>query len=461
MATEKKLTRRLAPDFCRVLEDLDTAIWVFHPDYGIPWGNRAAQKLWMKNSLKELQGVDFSSDSEAPRRFLENNRDLFLSGGCFESSWVLYPNNIAVPVSGIFSGIFIENEELAILCQAYKKDISDAEIFRSHMSTHYVPVIISIFSLEGELVQQNALGKSIYGTANEHPELWKNGWKSRFVEDADRIEVESSLKQNINQRKDVRVKTAEGIHWHSLSSRIAKDPTNGNDVILFVEQNIDDLKQTESNLNHKNEQLTTLSSKLSKYLSPQLYDSIFQGKTEVKIQSQQKRLTVFFLDIVSFTPTVENMQPDALTTWLNQFLNNMANIALKYGATIDKFIGDAVMIFFGDPETLGEQEDAYRCVQMAIEMQAFVESTDIQMRIGIATGDCTVGNFGSEDRMDYTIIGPVVNQAARLEANSRPGKILISEMTYHLVKDKITCDFNDNIKVKGFFQAIPTYWVTS
>lgn len=414
----------------------------------------------MKNSLEELQSVDFSADSEAPRRLLENNRELLLSGGCLETSWVLYPNNIAVPVSGFFSGIFIENDELAFFTEVRKKDIAEAEVFRSHMSTHYVPVIISIFNLSGELVQQNALGYTTYGTASEHPELWNNGWKSRFVEEKEGMAVEYSLNQKTNHRKDIQVNTKQGVHWHSLSARIAKDPTSGSDVILIVEQNIDDLKKTESDLNHKNEQLTTLSSKLSKYLSPQIYESIFCGKTEVKIHSQQKLLTVLFLDIVSFTQTVENMKANELTIWLNQFLNNMANIALKYGATIDKFIGDAVMIFFGDPETLGEQEDAYKCVKMAIEMQEFVDQIDTQIRIGVATGDCTVGNFGSEDRMDYTIIGPVVNQAARLEANSRPGKILISEMTYQLVKDKIVCNFNGNINVKGFSQAIPTYWVT-
>src|SRR5262249_62158316 len=112
---------------------------------------------------------------------------------------------------------------------------------------------------------------------------------------------------------------------------------------------------------------------------------------------------------------------------LNHYLTEMSQIALSYGATLDKYVGDAIVIFFGDPETRGVQEDAQTCVEMAIAMRTRMHELQgvwrasgiekpLQCRIGINTGDCTVGNFGSEDRMDYTIIGGRGNLAPRLDA---------------------------------------------
>ena len=126
----------------------------------------------------------------------------------------------------------------------------------------------------------------------------------------------------------------------------------------------------------------------------------------------------------------------------------MSKIALKYGGTIDKFVGDAILIFFGDPETKGEKEDAIACVSMAIEMRKRMQylraqwenqgiSNPLEIRIGINTGYCNVGNFGSEDRLDYTIIGGEVNLASRLESNAKTGEILVSHETFAFIKNFI------------------------
>ncbi len=132
---------------------------------------------------------------------------------------------------------------------------------------------------------------------------------------------------------------------------------------------------------------------------------------------------------------------------------------MRHGGTLDKFIGDAVMVFFGDPMTRGEKEDALSCVKMAIEMQSRAKERGIQIRIGVSSGECTVGNFGSDDRMDYTIIGKEVNLAARLEKSSDPGRILISDGAYQLVKDEIPCEARGEIQVRGIDRNIMTYWV--
>ncbi len=239
----------------------------------------------------------------------------------------------------------------------------------------------------------------------------------------------------------------------------------------FISYNTNNkLSATKKELKIQKFQLETLSSKLSKYLSPQIYNSIFTGKKDVKIETVRKKLTIFFSDIQGFTATTDDMEAEDLSTLLNSYLNEMTKIALKHGGTIDKYIGDAIMIFFGDPETKGEKEDALRCVSMAIEMRK--RMTELQenwsgkgfakplnIRMGINTGFCTVGNFGSEERLDYTIIGGQVNLASRLESNAQPNQILISQETYLLIKENISCVEMGEIQVKGILKPVMTYQV--
>ncbi|MEC7984150.1 MAG: adenylate/guanylate cyclase domain-containing protein [Myxococcota bacterium] len=210
--------------------------------------------------------------------------------------------------------------------------------------------------------------------------------------------------------------------------------------------------------------------KLAKYFSPQVYESIFSGDLEVKIQTKRKRLTVFFSDIKGFSEITERLEPEVLTDLITDYLTTMTNIAVKHGGTVDKYIGDAIMVFFGDPKSNGAKEDALACVRMALEMKEALWkirqtwrdkgiSQPLNIRIGIHTDTCTVGNFGSHDRLDYTTIGNGVNLASRLESNARANQILISEDTYLLIREKITCDKLDKITVKNIRHPIQTYEV--
>ncbi len=212
-------------------------------------------------------------------------------------------------------------------------------------------------------------------------------------------------------------------------------------------------------LKDSREKLVVLANKLGKYLSPEIYQSIFSGEQEVVVGSRKQDLTIFFSDIVDFTPKVEQMDSEELTSWLNSYMNKMAEITMKYGGTLDKFIGDAVMVFFGDPRTRGLEEDAVACIEMACEMVAAAKLLHIDIRVGINSGECFVGNFGSDSRLEYTIIGKNVNVAQRLESNAEAGKILISEATYELVKSRIPCKNNGFIKVKGIERDLNTFWV--
>jgi class 3 adenylate cyclase len=211
--------------------------------------------------------------------------------------------------------------------------------------------------------------------------------------------------------------------------------------------------------------LETIAAKVSRYLAPQIYDRIFSGQQDVTLRTERKKLTIFFSDIVGFTAMTDRLQPEEVTGMLNRYLTEMSKIADHHGGTVDKFIGDAIVIFFGDPETRGTAADALACLEMALDMQRRVAElnaqwrrqgiqTPVEMRIGINTGYCDVGNFGSEDRMEYTIIGAEANLAARLQSIAEPGQIVLSYESYALVREKVDARPLAKIGIKGFDREI-------
>ena len=221
-------------------------------------------------------------------------------------------------------------------------------------------------------------------------------------------------------------------------------------------------------IEEKSAQLENLATRLAKYLSPQIYKSIFEDKQEVKSVHARKNLTIFFSDIIKFTDLTDTMEPEKLAKVINSYLSEMTTIAVKSGGTIDKFIGDAIMVFFGDPETEGEVQDALKCVEMAVLMRQRVEelqkhwkkmgvTNGLGIRMGISTGFCTVGNFGSDLRLDYTVLGSPVNLAARLQSAAERNGILIDENTNNLINDVVQTEKNNTITPKGFVRAIDTF----
>jgi len=238
-------------------------------------------------------------------------------------------------------------------------------------------------------------------------------------------------------------------------------------LVIFIRS---DYEFSRQRIRESKQRVEEFANKLSKYLSPQVYSQIFLGKKDVRIESYRKKLTIFFSDIRGFTTLTDSMESEELSNLLNNYFNEMAKIAIKYGGTIDKYIGDSIMIFFGDPESQGIHNDAKNCVLMALEMRARLHklredwinqglSKEFRIRMGINTGYCTVGNFGSEDRLDYTIIGGQVNLASRLESAANVDQILISHETYALIKDTIACAKKDSITVKGIAHPVQTYEV--
>jgi len=221
-------------------------------------------------------------------------------------------------------------------------------------------------------------------------------------------------------------------------------------------------------IEEKSKQLESLATRLAKYLSPQIYQSIFENENEGEQTHARKNLTIFLSDIVKFTDLADTLEPERLAAVINTYLSEMSAIAVECGGTIDKFIGDAVLIFFGDPETEGEQEDALKCAEMAIRMMKRVGELNkhwkklgvvdgLKVRMGIATGFCTVGNFGSDLRLDYTVLGSPVNLAARLQTTAEHNTILIDEYTKDLINSHVNSKYIDDITPKGFARPIQVF----
>lgn len=204
---------------------------------------------------------------------------------------------------------------------------------------------------------------------------------------------------------------------------------------------------------------------LERFLAPQIVEKINQETDNYEMESARKELTIFFSDIRGFTPLSESSDPIDTVNLLNEYLSEMTTIIFKYEGTLDKFMGDGIMVFFGDP--IPQSDHSLRAVKMAVEMQQKIKELSIKWQekfnstldvgIGITTGVVTVGNIGSINHMDYTVIGHAVNVASRLESIAGNGEILISPETYGLVKDNVILDSQRDTSIKGVKDALVVY----
>lgn len=217
------------------------------------------------------------------------------------------------------------------------------------------------------------------------------------------------------------------------------------------------------------EERNRLMNAFSHYVSPDIVRDILHRPDTIRLGGEKKFLTCIFTDLQGFTPLADSMDPVPLVRVLNMYLNEMSQVIIALGGTIDKFDGDAIMAFFGAPHELSDRE--VRCCLAALRMKRMEKILNDQLisegliaaplltRIGINSGDMVVGNVGSIQRLDYTIIGSNVNIAARLvNANKDYNtSILISGSTYELVKDYFHCSCLGNVNLKGVRRPVEVY----
>lgn len=201
------------------------------------------------------------------------------------------------------------------------------------------------------------------------------------------------------------------------------------------------------------------------YVSPVVVDQLLSHPELAELGGRRAVLTVLFSDLADFTPISEEMDPEELVAFLNEYLTEMTEVVLRHEGTVDKFEGDAIMAFFGAPLPLPDHPA--RAVKAALEMQRSLDSLrrrwaeegkpQVRMRIGINTGEVVVGNMGSHKKMDYTVMGDAVNLAARLEGVNKVYRteVLMSGSTYE--SSGVTAREIDIVRVKGKAQAVRIY----
>ena len=203
---------------------------------------------------------------------------------------------------------------------------------------------------------------------------------------------------------------------------------------------------------------------LRRYLSPKLSEIILSSGDTLGAEPKRKMMTVVFSDIRNFSSFTESLEPEELFPLMDKYLSEMTSLIHHYDGTLNKIIGDGLLVFFGDPIPM--EDHAERAVMMAIDMQKKVAELrdewlqyghDFGIGIGINTGYMTVGNIGSDIHKDYTVIGNQVNVASRLESLARAGQILISQRTYSRTKKLVEVEEVGKIQVQGIRDFIVTY----
>ncbi|HSP05525.1 MAG TPA: adenylate/guanylate cyclase domain-containing protein [Acidobacteriota bacterium] len=211
-----------------------------------------------------------------------------------------------------------------------------------------------------------------------------------------------------------------------------------------------------------------VTSLFGRYVAPNVVKELIKNRDLMQFGGRKQRLTIFFSDVRGFTTMSEKLPPEEVSALLNEYFSRMTRIVFKHGGTLDKFIGDALMAFFGNP--IYFEDHSRRAVAMAREMR--IEMQDLKQKwaaegkensfdigMGINTGDVVVGNLGSADFFDYTVIGDEVNLACRLESIAARGQIIISENTYREVKDFFEIHKLEPVMVKGKSQPVQIYEV--
>ncbi|MEM9189261.1 MAG: adenylate/guanylate cyclase domain-containing protein [Myxococcota bacterium] len=235
-------------------------------------------------------------------------------------------------------------------------------------------------------------------------------------------------------------KFADNLAQRRFDSRITVATSDELAVLADVMSNAAaDLEESEKRIQEEVEIRTDL----GRYLPAELVDQVVKRQQDMALGGKRQQVTVLFADVVAFTPLTDKLAAEEVVTILNELFTILTEIVFRHGGTIDKFIGDCVMAIWGAPRS--QADHAERALQAAQDMLQWLElgnelwrerhGVDIQLAIGIHSGEAVVGNIGSESRMEYTAIGDVVNVAARLESIARPNQILITKETMTLAGD--------------------------
>ena len=268
----------------------------------------------------------------------------------------------------------------------------------------------------------------------------------------------ASLQQKISEIQDGEDRSDLQSDLDALTALYARKSRQLDRLVRLSDAN-------EAKLTKANSTLGDFSQNLSRFVPKTVAEELNQTGSKAIAKTERRDVTVFFSDIVGFTTMTERMEPEQLASVMTDYFTEMARICDKWGGTLDQFVGDAIIIFFGAPNSAGTEQDAVRAVSMALEMQSRLSALQaewdaagytipLRVRMGLSSGFCNVGNFGSDRRLHYTALGNTMNEAARIQQLCPPDQVLVSDDCYLRIRDHIACEKADEIQLRG--RAHPT-----
>ena len=332
------------------------------------------------------------------------------------------------------------------------KEITEAKQFNESILGSIATGVITINSL-GEVDSINKAGESILRL--DHNDILDNHYMFLFEKDKEIIDLINKTEESKKIHSEINIPFLSASDDTIINISIApRFDINGNaEGLVMAIEDISDINKVKNTF--------------KRYVSKQVVDNLLDDDTKLKLGGEDREVTILFTDIRGFTAMSEKMEPEKVVLTLNEYFSEMIDIVFKYNGTLDKIIGDELMIVFGAP--LSSKDDTDRALITAIEMQKKIielnklrkkrNEPPILVGAGINKGRVVSGNIGSRDMMDYTVVGDTVNLGARLCSAASAGEIIVSGQ----VKDSAVNDFNFKelkpILVKGKKDKIDVYRV--
>ena len=330
------------------------------------------------------------------------------------------------------------------------KDITKEKQFNESILGSIATGVITIDKL-GEVDSINSAGLKILKMEKE--EVIGNHYLYLFENDEEILSLITSCENDggIVSEINLSLKTVseETIINISIAPRI--DPEENTQGLVMAIEDISDVSKVKNTF--------------KRYVSKQVVDELLDNEAKLNLGGEERQVTILFTDIRGFTAMSEKMEPKIVVSTLNEYFSEMIDIVFKYNGTLDKIIGDELMIVYGAP--LSSEDDTMRAVKTAIEMQLCVKEMNKKRRkkneaeifvgAGINRGNVVSGNIGSREMMDYTVIGDTVNLGSRLCSAATPGEILVSESVYKRLKNDFPFKELDPIRVKGKIKKVNVY----
>ena len=332
------------------------------------------------------------------------------------------------------------------------KEITKEKQFNESILGSIATGVITLDNL-GEVDSINSAGLKILKTEKDN--VVGNHYMYLFEKDEELLELiaNSEIENKVSSELGISLNTVskDTVINASVSPRL--DPEGNKQGSVIALEDISDVSKVKNTF--------------KRYVSKQVVDELLGDDGKLNLGGEQREVTILFTDIRGFTSMSEKMKPERVVTTLNEYFSDMIDIVFKNNGTLDKIIGDELMVLYGAP--ISGDNDTVRAVETAVEMQHKIKELNIDRKkrkeppilvgAGINKGLVVSGNIGSRDLMDYTVIGDTVNVASRLCAAAGPGEIMVSRSVYGATKKEFSYDKLEPIKVKGKEKKVPVFLI--